>query len=139
MTRWLVLWLAACGGEDAPVDPTVDILSPVEGEEVTTDALGVTAVTTGFRYEAPDTGLAAWTAWLMPTARAHEPGESPYGYLQWRIDGADVLATSDPSATLDLSALGDGAHSVEVELFYPDGDAFYPPVVDVVGIVLERP
>lgn len=134
----LGLWVA-CNGQDAPVDPTVDILSPVEGEVVGADTLGVTAVTTGFRYEAPDSGLAAWTAWWLPTAHAHDPGEAPYGYLQWRVDGQDVLATSDPSATLDLSVLSDGAHALQVELFYPDGDAFYPPVVDEVGILLERP
>jgi hypothetical protein len=135
---WLALW-AGCAGEGAPSDPTVDILSPVDGEVIATASVGVTAVTTGFRYEAPDSGLASWTAWLVPSALAHDPGESPYGYLQWRIDGQDALTTTDPSATLDLSAFAPGSHTLDVELFYPDGDAFYPPVVDAVGILLELP
>ncbi|MCB9664641.1 MAG: hypothetical protein H6732_11055 [Alphaproteobacteria bacterium] len=137
-----VLVVGACGATPEEVEqPTVAIVAPVEGAQVTGDTLVVRLEVTDFTFSRDD--ATAWwqrrspLAWLVPTAHAHEVGEAANGYARLTVDEVEAARALEPEVTLDVRSLAPGAHELRVELFYPDGDSFFPAVADVVTV--QRP
>lgn len=114
----LMLLVACTAGKDdsaAPDPATLTLLTPSEGDVVAAGAVSVAVVVEDF---------------LLVDPAKHNDG-SPEGYLQVRLDGADVLTTG--ATTFTVEDVAAGAHTLEVELYYADGDALEPPVSASVG------
>lgn len=124
----LALLLLGCPGEVA--QPTVTILSPAPEATVGTEVTVEVAVD-GFELVAQEASLLRW---LVPTAYAHEPGDDPQGYVRLTLDEVEVA--SGPQTTFSLEDLAAGDHVLVAELFWPDGDAFYPAVDDEVSFTV---
>ena len=132
----LLLALAGCP-EPEPVLPTVTITSPADATTLTGSDCPVTVEVTDFDLVEPEEESAALSlpAWWAPSlAFAHEPGAENEGYLHVTVDDVDALDTTDLEFT--LTGLASGAHTIEVELLYPDGDAFYPSVRDSIDVTV---
>ena len=69
-----------------------------------------------------------------PVALAHGDPSDPGGYIQVTLDGEEVAQLTDVIADLAIEA---GEHTLGVELYWPDGDAFYPPIEDEVTFTVE--
>lgn len=127
------------------VIPTVRVVSPAEGEVLTTSDVEVILNLTDFRLEPPkqDTGGAHLSPLLLPLlaipeARAHGDLSDPSGYVRFRVNGEDRGLTTESIFTVE--DLPDGEHSVEVELYWAeDNDAFYPPVEAEVTFTVSAP
>lgn len=132
---WTFLFACPEPGPSAPPLPTVRITAPADGAAVAA-AAAVEVQVTGFAFVAP-TGTASLPPWPWLAARgaaAHEAGEAPEGYVSWSIDLVEVAKVASTAATLDTSGLAEGPHVLRAELFYPDGDGFYPSVADEIEI-----
>jgi hypothetical protein len=123
---------AATGGVDcARVVPTLTIAEPsgtVSGPDVE-----VRLEVTGFDWVEGTTARRdgfAPLSWLIPVAYAHDPTACPSGHAVLSLDGVEVGTTAD--GTFTLVGVPPGDHAVTAELAYPDGDGFFPPVVDEV-------
>jgi hypothetical protein len=132
----LLLALAGCP-EPEPVLPTVAIVAPADGSTTSSGDVAVEVEVTDFDLVAPEetarfVPLPLW--WAPSMAFAHEPGEEPEGYLHVTVDDEELLDTIELEFTLE--ALASGSHTIEVELLYPDGDAFYPAVRDSIDITV---
>ncbi|MCB9680115.1 MAG: hypothetical protein H6733_01465 [Alphaproteobacteria bacterium] len=145
--RWLIaalLW--ACNGNNDTPDPTLSIVSPVDGTTASGDTITVEVAVTDFPFEAPTATAACRVPararaagpldWLVPAARAHEIGEEPSGYIEVTLDGVQVADEIRTTFDVDVSGLAAGTHTLEVELLYADGDALYPAVTDAIGFVV---
>lgn len=139
----LCVLMAACTsgtpGDDTDSDavvvalPTVSITAPADGSTVTGPDTSIVIAVQDFELVAkeqsarfvPGPPLGGLWMW-MPTADAHEAGEAPAGYLSVRLD--DALFAETTSTTVAVTGLAAGEHTVDVELRYPDGDAFYPAI-----------
>lgn len=118
------LLLAACSGttgDTADTEaPTIEILSPAEGDTFTAGAdIAVSVVVDGFTLEAPS---------------KHNDG-APEGYLSVTVDGTEVLTTADIGFTVNIADAG--AHTIGVELLYADGDPLDPAVDAEVSVTIE--
>lgn len=143
------LVLAGCATESADdvdtdvlAQPAVAIVSPAAGAELADGTVEVVFVVTDFTF-APKDETAWWSparwlptlgAALVPEARAHTPGEAPHGYAIVRLDGAVVAEIAQETTT--LTDVAPGPHTLSVELAYPDGDVFYPPVEATVSFTV---
>ena len=124
-----------------PADPSVAIVSPADGATVTGGTLTAEVSAEGFALRPKEevARLLPPLPWsLMSTAHAHTPGEAPNGFVRYTLDDVVVAEVPETTVTLDLTGLAPGAHRLGVELSWPDGDAFYPPVTDTVGFSLEE-
>ncbi len=149
------LILASCsGGGPATEDtdepavvfprPVVTLVAPLADAMVTGPDVTLTLTVEDFeltgksdvvRHVAP---LRTWAwSWLTPAAYAHGTNEAPNGYIAVRVDG--VLTAELDTTTTTLTGLAAGPHTVEVELLYPDADAFYPAVFDAVTFTVTVP
>lgn len=114
---WLAMWLlVGCVDGDEAL-PAVTILAPAEGEVVTGPDLAVELQVEGF-------------AWAAPEGRRllHDPSAEPEGYAELYLDGGEPVVLTGPLGA--LSGVDAGEHELEVELYWPDGDAFFPPATD---------
>lgn len=133
-----LLALAACAGKDeesTEETPTVSFLAPEEGATVTAGTVDVSLVVAHMTLEDPGATAAAPSPildWLLPgrPARAHNEGEAE-GYAELRLDGAAAATVYETQAQIE--GVEAGEHSLEVELFYSDGDALEPPVTATVS------
>ncbi|HMV65664.1 MAG TPA: hypothetical protein PKA64_02345 [Myxococcota bacterium] len=147
---WVAWALAGCtsdpstDGTDSPVapDPQVTIVTPTVDAEVSGATLRVEVTVADFELTprdevawAPGWGLLGWTA----AAAAHTVGEAPNGYVGYAIDGTELAATTELAVTLPLDGVPPGTHDLVAQLYYPDGDGFYPPVLDQVTFHLVAP
>ncbi len=122
-------------------DPTLDVISPVADEVLVGPDVTVQFVISNFELTGPDPSSdpdagaqmlplsprLPWSLWmLLPRALAHEPGDRPGGYAEVTLDGTVIGLTEQTFFT--LTDVEPGTHFVVVELYWPDGDAFYPPV-----------
>lgn len=131
--RWMALGvLAACtDGKDtttAPT-PTLEFLSPSDGETVPAGDVTVSIVVTDFTLVPPDASARVMPSMplvlMATTAFAHNEGTAE-GYVELSLDGAVVAQIGDTQAVLpDVAA---GAHSLSGALYYSDGDAIGAPV-----------
>jgi hypothetical protein len=129
-----------------PPPPTLAIAAPVSGAALAGPDVAVTLEIGGFildGYQPPGSttgalwGLGPLWSWSLLPADAHVTGEPPRGFPLVRLDGIEV--SRDPSAALVLAAVPPGAHFLEVELLWYDGDAFFPPVIDGVSFTIAPP
>lgn len=111
----LSLLFLACtsGSKDSEAElpaATIQFLVPLEGEQVDIGDASFAVLVENFSLVAP---------------AKHTDGAAS-GYLQVRLDGSDVLQTASTNFTVTTGSAG--AHNVEVELYYEDGDPLDPPV-----------
>jgi hypothetical protein len=109
-----LLFLACTSGskeseEDLPA-ATIQFLVPLEGEEVLAGEASFAVVVENFS--------------LVDPAK-HNEGTAT-GYIQIRLDGTDVLQSGSTNFTVTVGSAG--AHAVEAELYYEDGDTLEPAV-----------
>lgn len=130
----LLLLLSIGCPEPEPALPTVAIVSPADGAGLTSGDVAVEVEVTDFALVPPEeaVGRALPLWWAPALALAHEPSDEPEGFLRVTVDDATALDTVDLSFT--LTGLAAGSHTIGVELLYPDGDAFYPPVRDEITV-----
>ncbi len=111
----LSLLFLACSGsskeseEEAP-PASIQFLVPLEGEQVNAGDASFAVVVENFS--------------LVDPAKHNEGAAT--GYIQIRLDGADVLQSGSTNFTVTVGSAG--AHSIEAELYYEDGDALEPAV-----------
>lgn len=132
----LFLALAGCPGPAAD-QPSVTILSPANGAVLFAGEAVVQVEVTDFALVPPEEESASLSLpmwWAPSIARAHDPSAEPEGFLRVYLDGVDKLDTIDLDFT--LSDIPSGSHNLEVELFYPDGDPFFPAVTDEVLVTV---
>lgn len=132
-----VIALSGCTGGE--LEPAVEITAPADGATTGADVT-ITVEVTDFALVDPESARRArrpvWTPLdLFPAAYAHDPSADPEGYVEYSVDGDVVATTTDLSFA--VTGLAAGAHTIEVELYYPDGDAFFPAVTDEVTITVE--
>jgi len=130
----LFLVLQGCPGPEN-VQPTVTIVAPANGAVLPAGNAVMQIDVTDFDLVAPEEGSAALSlpVWWAPSiARAHEPSDEPEGFVRVSVDGVQKLDTIVLDFTLE--DIPSGAHQIEVELFYPDGDPFYPAVTDEITV-----
>ncbi|MFZ5480820.1 MAG: hypothetical protein ACOZNI_28935 [Myxococcota bacterium] len=117
------LTLSACSGagdSTEEIDPTISFLSPADGDEVTVGEVACSVVVENF---------------TLADLAKHSEGEAPEGYIGVRVDGTEVLQTSETNFDLTLDAAG--AVTVEAELFYgDDGDSLDEPAIASVDLVV---
>ncbi len=114
----VLLTLLACAAEETVV-PALSFVTPREGDVVTAgDAVPVSLLVEDFGLESP---------------AKHNEG-TPEGYVLLRVDGVDAETMADTQTEVVLAA---GAHTLEAELFYLDGDPLEPAVVARVGVLAE--
>jgi len=115
-----LLSLLACADDtDATAAPTLAFVAPPDGAVVTADtAVAVSLLVEDFGLESP---------------AKHNEG-MPEGYVVLRVDGVDAETMATTQTEVLLAA---GAHTLEAELFYVDGDALQPAVVASVGVTAE--
>jgi hypothetical protein len=154
---WAWLWAVACTGAvpDDPVEtgtavtwpaPTVVITAPTDGQVVGPEGFDATVALTGFPLVpkdpvglwVPPLPLVPW-GWVSTAAYAHEVNEAPEGYVSWSVDQTVVVEAAAETVRIDTSALAPGEHTLWAELFYPDGDFFYPPILDHVSFTVAEP
>ena len=112
-----LLTVLACADPESTQAPTLAFLAPTDGEVVPAGTVAVSLLVEDFRLVTP----------------VHSEG-APEGYVQLRVDGADLLRTGATQAEVDLAP---GEHVVEAELRYEDGDALEPAVIATVGVTAE--
>lgn len=105
----LFLLLFACNkggdtGEAAPA-PTVEWLSPIEGDSLTAGPQAASLLVERFS--------------LVDPAKHSEGEAGAAGYVGVSVDGAEVLLTGSTTFELELVA---GAHELTATLYYDDGD-----------------
>lgn len=133
---WLFVALVGCPGPD-PDAPTVTIVSPENGAILPSGQAFVRVDVTDFPLVAPEEESASLSlpVWWAPSlARAHDPSQAPEGFVRVSIDGVDKLDTIVLDFT--LSDIPSGAHRIEVELLYPDGDPLFPAVTDEITVTV---
>ena len=111
--------------------PTVTVDAPASGAALT-GRVRVQVRLTDFRLSGVADTLGWWPsplALIEGQAWAHVITDEPNGYISYRVDGVTLADTIETDVELDLSAFEPGQHALLVELFYPDGDGFYPPVL----------
>ena len=119
---FLSLLFLACtsGSKDSEAEgpaASIQFLVPLEGEQVDVGDAAFAAVVENFS--------------LVDPAK-HNEGTAT-GYIQVRLDGADVLQTGSTNFTVSIGSAGD--HTVEAELYYEDGDALDPAVKATVNFM----
>lgn len=127
---------------DTLAQPAVSIVSPAAGTELPDGTVEVAFVVTDFTFTrkdetawwSPARWLPALGSALVPEARAHTPGEAPNGFAIVRLDGTVVAEITTDATT--LTDVAPGPHTLSVELAYPDGDVFYPPVEATVSFTV---
>lgn len=138
-----LLFVAACTEDpgDPASEPTVAITAPTEGATVAGPDVEVRIAVEDFTFT-PKEGVARRSApmlplWLqaLPSASAHTPGEAANGYVEFKLDGAIVAEEAAVAHT--IAGISAGEHTIEVELLWPDGDAFYPSVEAEVTFTVE--
>ncbi len=142
MRWWLALGLVGCAGgsEEEEFHPSLSFLSPAEGATVPAGELQVSIVVDDFEL-VPSTVAAAappvggLPLWLLPSvALAHDEEGVPSGVCELRLDGAVVGTMDGTQLAITVAA---GAHELEGELLYADGDALEEPVVASVSFTAE--
>lgn len=131
-----LLALLACGdeGEEGPI-PTLTFLSPEEGEVISGDTVQVSILVEDFSLVAAEAArspspqpMGPLLLLAIPSARAHSAeGELAEGFCRLTLDGVDVADLD--STQFELTGVAPGAHSLEGQLFFADGDAYEPVVV----------
>jgi hypothetical protein len=121
--------------------PTLEIVSPtgdVDGPDFEVDV-----AVTDFMLVPPTngtggpTGSALWPprapavgpllSWLEPTAEAHQPCQAPQGSVVFRLDG--IIICDEPELACEFTGIAPGLHTLETELLWADGVAFFPNIV----------
>lgn len=118
----LTLWLLACTsgvGED-PTAPSIEFLTPEDGDTVTAGPVSVTLIVENFV--------------LADIAKHGGEGETATGTIEVTVDGGVVLETGETNFDVELAA---GDVLLAAELLYADGDPLDPPVVSSVELLVE--
>lgn len=143
------LLLAACPAEptvENDPEPELRILAPQADDVVEGDTVSVQIELLHAELTEPDAAFVLPHAppsarpggavgWLAPTAHAHDPSDVPEGYLQVQLGDSAHPPQWASAFDLDVSQLPSGEHALQIELRWPDGHGFFPPVNDSVVIV----
>jgi hypothetical protein len=116
--------LAACHGEEPVVyAPSLEFLAPTDGATVTAGDVQVSILVDDFTLMAPE---------------AHNEG-APAGYCELSLDG--VVVSQMETTQFTLADVAVGAHTLDGELFFADGDAldeeFDAPVTASIAFTAE--
>lgn len=115
--------------------PTVDILVP--GSIAVGPSMIVDLRVTDFLFVGPPIGdqTGGGTGGTGAAPHAHPPTARPSGYVRVTLDGAVVA--EEPATRFYLDGVGPGDHYVQAELVYPDGEQFFPPVLEIQQFTIE--
>lgn len=148
MLRYLLpLLITACpSGSDPDTQsepsPELRIISPETGHILDGDTLQVQVELLHAELSEPDSaylrpsapastpGLLFW----VQSAHAHDPSDEPEGYLDIQIGDIEYPPEWTSSFELDVADLPAGEHALQIELRWPDGHSYFPPVNDSVVI-----
>jgi hypothetical protein len=140
---WILAAVAGgCAGSTEEFQPALSFLSPADGATVPAGELQVSIVVEEFELVPPSVAAAdparggpALPLLLLPaSARAHDEEGVPSGYCDLRLDGVSVASLDSTQLTLTVEA---GAHTLEGELRFADGDPLDPPVAASVAFTAE--
>lgn len=103
----MILFALACTGasEEELAAPTVEWIEPADGDTVTAGDVSCSVVVNDFE--------------LVDIVATHNEG-TPTGYVEVSVDGVVAVDSAETTFTLTLDA---GAHALDAQLFYDDGDA----------------
>jgi hypothetical protein len=108
--------------EDTGASATLEILAPLDGEQVTAGEVVFSVVVEGFS---------------LVTPAKHEEGEALAGWIIAAVDGTDVATDGDTQVALTLDTVG--SHTVALRLELEDGDPLDPPAEDAVTLEVVAP